>query len=99
MAKYGTFKYGNKKYGTQPTPTPPPAPLRPKYKVGDILYEYILPQNSIPWYKNQMFVVKKYDPVLKQYTLTGTFDNYPRFYTQEMIDCSFRIWKKMNQRS
>jgi hypothetical protein len=62
-----------------------------KYRVGDVLYEFITGPNSIPWWKEQLYTVKKYDPVKKNYMIVGTADNYPRFYMEQELDITFRI--------
>lgn len=61
------------------------------YKVGYILYEFIMESNSIPWYRNQDFVISKINTVTNTYELRGTYDNYPRFYPKEQLDVFFRI--------
>ena len=61
-----------------------------KYRVGDILYENIYPENSLHWYKEQFYTVKSYNPKNMQYMLVGTADNYPRFFTEQDIDITFK---------
>jgi len=62
-----------------------------KYRVGDVLYENVYPQNSIPWYKEQLYTVANYNPKKKQYMLKGTADKYPRFFTEQDLDITFRF--------
>ena len=92
MAKYSTFKFDQALYGVQ-TPVPP-APVQPKYKIGDKLAESVLAPDTIPWLKNQStqtYVVKKYDPIKMEYMIVGWIDNYPRFFTQTDLDIRFNI--------
>lgn len=70
---------------------------KPAYRIGDILMETYYVPNSIPWYKDQKYVIRKYIPATMSYMITGTQDNYPRFYTKELLDCTFTIWRRAAQ--
>jgi hypothetical protein len=71
----------------------PPTP-NPKYCIGDILVQSIYEPNSIPWFKDQMYTIKKYDPLKQEFMIVGTADNYPRFYTQVQLDITFTIRRR-----
>jgi len=64
------------------------------YKVGDILYQYILEQNTYPQQLNQDFVLRKIIPTKNQYVLRGIKDNQPYFYSKELLDNLFRHRKR-----
>ena len=63
----------------------------PNYSIGDVLVQSIYEPNSIQWYKDQMYTIKKYDPIKQQYMIVGTADNYPRFYTKIQLSITFNI--------
>ncbi len=67
-----------------PTPNPP-------FAVGDTLVQTIYEPNSIQWYKDQMYVIKNYDPIKQQFMIVGTADNRPRFYTKIQLAITFTI--------
>lgn len=65
-----------------------------KYKVGDILYEN-MPENSAARYKMQLYTIANYIPKNKNYMLTGTLSNEPRFYTEQDLDMIFKFHYKV----
>lgn len=88
MAKYGSFKYSREKYGITIVP---PRPRVPRYKVGNVLSEKILGENSLPRSKQQLYVVKNYNPSISAYTIIGMNDKYPRSYMEWEINSTFNL--------
>jgi len=65
----------------------------PKYAKGTVLVQTIYEPNSIPWFKDQMYVVQSYDPIKMHYMIRGTADNFPRFYNEPQMDINFTVSK------
>jgi len=69
-----------------------------KYSIGTVLVQKIYEPNSIPWFKDQMYTVKKYNPAKGEYMIVGTHDNFPRFYNEPQMDINFTVRYTSQQR-
>lgn len=59
------------------------------YKVGDILYEFVIEPGCAPAYLAQKYYVKKiFDE--NKIEIIGLMDNYPRFESKAVLDNLFR---------
>jgi len=65
-----------------------------EYKVRDILYQYVLEQNSYPQQLNQDFIIRNIYPAKNQYQLRGLRDNQYYYYSKEVLDGLFRHRKQ-----
>lgn len=59
------------------------------YKVGDILYEFVIEPGCAPAYLSQQYYVKKIFNENK-IEIIGMMDNYPRFESKAVLDNLFR---------
>ena len=62
-----------------------------RYAIGTVLVQKVYEPNSVPWFKDQMYTVTKFDPAMDQYEVRGTHDNYPRFYNGPQMDITFTV--------